>query len=47
MKERDESRKEYRKPQLTEYGSITELTQAGEPGVGDSVLIDTSSKTST
>lgn len=30
-------KKEYREPQLTEYGSIEELTKGSEIGVGDAV----------
>ena len=30
-------RKQYRTPKLIVYGNITDLTQAGDPGFGDSV----------
>jgi len=38
MKKTTVTRKKYRTPKLTEYGSITDLTQASLEGNGDSVL---------
>ena len=35
MKEVTKTRKKYRTPKLTEYGSITDLTQSSEEGGGD------------
>lgn len=37
MKKVVATRKKYRTPELTEYGNITDLTQATDTGIGDNL----------